>query len=133
MLPLGRKILAAQPFSTVLGAELHELAGGRAEIRIPVQRFMMQQHGVLHGGVIAYAADNTIAFAAGSILGEGVVNAAHFIQYLKPARGHTVVARATVAHHSTRSAACRCEVYVTGDDGGEQLCAVAQGSVAVRG
>lgn len=69
MLGPGRRILASQPFSVLLDAELLRLGDGRAELRIPVRAELKQQHGFVHGGVISYAADNALTFAGGSALG----------------------------------------------------------------
>ncbi len=50
------------------------------------------------------------------------------INYLKPARGGFLVARAGVVHHGKRQAVCRCDVFAV-DQGGETLCANAQGMI----
>lgn len=129
LMDLGRKVLASQPFSVLIGAELIKLETGAAEIHIPVKQELKQQHGFLHGGVISYAADNAITFAGGSVLGESVVTAEFKINYLKPCVGKLLVARSTVIDHGKRSAVCRCEIFMI-DDEGERLCAVAQGTVS---
>ena len=126
---LGREILASQPFSVLLGAELRGLSSGAAEIRVPIGPQLLQQHGSVHGGVIGYAADNAITFAGGSVLGPAVVTSEFKINYLRPARGDFLTARATVIHHGRRQAVCRCDVFAL-EDGDEVLCASAQGTVA---
>ena len=65
MLDLGRKTLASQPFSVLLGAELLGLSPGMAEIKVPIRPQLGQQHGFVHGGVISHAADNVLTFAGG--------------------------------------------------------------------
>ena len=130
LLAIGQKVLASQPFSVLIGAVLVRLEAGVAEIHIPVDQALKQQHGFVHGGVISYAADNAITFAAGSVLGQSVVTAEFKINYLKPCLAKLLVARATVIHHGKRSAVCRCEIFMLGDDE-EKLCAVAQGTVSV--
>ena len=129
MLDLGRKILASQPFSVLLGAELPDLSPGMAEIKVPIRPQLGQQHGFVHGGVISYAADNALTFAGGSILGPAVVTSEFKINYAKPAQGDFLLARATVLHHGRRQAVCRCDVFAS-DEGAEVLCATAQGTVA---
>ena len=57
ILAFGRQVLASQPFSRLLGAELHDFANGRAELHIPIRDNLKQQHGFAHGGVVSYAAD----------------------------------------------------------------------------
>ena len=51
------------------------------------------------------------------------------INYVRPAMGDFIVARATVVHAGKSQAVCRCEVVVS-DGGKESLCAVAQGTIA---
>ncbi len=128
MLDPGRKILASQPFSVFLGAELTGLSAGAAELRIPIRPEFGQQHGFVHGGIVSYAADNALTFAGGSVLGTGVVTSEFKINYLRPARGELLVARATVVHHGKRQAVCRCEVYAL-ENGNETPCAIAQGTI----
>lgn len=129
MLTWGRQILASQPFSVLLGAELLSFSEGRAELKIPIKADLKQQHGFVHGGVISYAADNALTYAGGSALGPGVVTSEFKINYVRPAMGEFLVARASVMHSGKNQAVCRCEVYVS-DKGTETLCAIAQGTIA---
>jgi uncharacterized protein (TIGR00369 family) len=125
---LGQQVLAAQPFSRLLGAQLTVFQRGRAELTVPITPDLLQQHGFVHGGVLSYAADNALTFAGGSVLGPAVVTAEYKINYLKPARGERLIARATVIGAGARQAVCRCDVWaVTADE--EILCATAQGTI----
>ena len=83
----GKQALASQPFSVLVGAELLSFAPGRVELKIPITDRLKQQHGFVHGGVIAYMADNALTFAGGSVLGPAVVSGEFKINYLRPARG----------------------------------------------
>ena len=129
MLDSGRKILASQPFSVLLGAELLGLSPGTAEIKVPISPQLGQQHGFVHGGVVSYAADNALTFAGGSVLGPAVVTSEFKINYLRPARGDYLIARASVLHHGRRQAVCRCDVFAS-DDGTEVVCATSQGTIS---
>jgi len=129
LMAIGQKVLASQPFSVLIGAQLVKLEAGAAEIHIPVQQALKQQHGFLHGGVISYAADNAITFAGGSLLGPSVVTAEFKINFLKPCMGKLLVARATVIDQGKRRTVCRCEIFMI-DGEEEKLCAVAQGTVS---
>ena len=51
------------------------------------------------------------------------------VNYLRPARGDWLVARAETLHCGRTQAVCRCEVYAVAD-GVEKLCAAAQGTIA---
>ena len=50
MLELGKRILAQQPFSILIGAELVTFSQGLTELKIPIHSDLMQQHGFVHGG-----------------------------------------------------------------------------------
>ncbi len=128
MLEYGRQVLAAQPFSVYLGAELVGFAPGLAELRIPIRPELMQQHGFVHGGVVSYAADNALTYAGGAALGRGVVTSEFKINYVRPARGDALIARATVVHAGESQAVCRCDVFAV-VQGAETLCASAQGTI----
>lgn len=128
---LAQQVLAAQPFSALVGAELASIEEGKAELRIPIKKELQQQNGFLHGGVLSYAADNAITFAAGSVLGAAVVTQEYKINYLRPATGRLLRAEAKVLSRTKRLAVCSCEIFAEEDGGESRLCAVAFGSVAV--
>ncbi len=115
--------------SRLLGARLTTFGDGAATLEIDVREELLQQNGFLHGGVLSYAADNALTFAAGTTLGAAVLTGGFSIQYLRPATGRTLAARATVVHTGRRQAVVRCDLRIVGDDGTETLCAVAQGTV----
>ena len=128
-LAMGREVLAAQPFSRLIGAELATFSKGRCELHVPVSDSVKQQHGFVHGGVLSYAADNALTYAGGSALGMLVVTAEFKINYLRPAIGDRLIARAEAVHTGKTQSVCRCDVFVL-KDGEEKLCAVAQGTIA---
>lgn len=126
----AKAALAAQPFSVLLGAELLVFVPGRAALRIPIRDDLKQQHGFVHGGVLSYAADNALTFAGGTALGPGVVTSEFTINYVRPAIGESIVARAVVVHAGKNQAVCRCDVFVV-RRGDERLCATAQGTITL--
>lgn len=130
LLAQGRLVLSRQPFSELLGAQLRELQPGRAELRLPIFNALLQQHGFVHGGVLAYLADNAIAFAGGSLIGGAVVSSGIEISFLRPARGRELVATASVIHPGRSLVLCRTDIMAVGEDGQVVLCAVAQGRVS---
>ncbi|MCY1206284.1 hypothetical protein D9M68_238880 [compost metagenome] len=121
--------LLEQPFSDLLNAEILAIGPGRCELRVPVRRDL-QQHGFLHGGVVSYAADNALTIAGYRAMSEAVVTSEFKINYVRPAIGDAIVARAQCVHAGKTQAVCRCEAYAV-SDGTEKLCAVAQGTVAL--
>jgi uncharacterized protein (TIGR00369 family) len=120
-------VLQRQPFSVMLNARITDFQPGRVVLVVPVASSLLQQHGYVHGGVVAYAVDNALTFAAGSVLGPAVLTSNISVEYVAPCLGD-IEAVAWVAASTTRSATCRCEVTVDGT-----VCAVGQGSVRSAG
>ncbi|MFC4908815.1 PaaI family thioesterase [Actinomadura gamaensis] len=130
-LDLARKVLAAQPFSRLLGARITEFGDGAATLELDIRDELRQQNGFVHGGVLAYAADNTLTFAAGSVVGANLITAGFTVDYMKPAVGAILRARAEVVRAGRTRVISRCDITTVDGEGGETLCAVAQGSIAV--
>jgi uncharacterized protein (TIGR00369 family) len=128
LLTLGRNVLAQQPFSRLLGAELSAWHGGACTLELPLRPELLQQNGFAHGGVVSYLADNALTYAGGAALGTGVVTSEFKINYVRPAVGERLIARASTAAVSRTQAVCRCDVFAL-RDGQEKLCAVAQGTI----
>lgn len=124
--------LRSQPFSMLLNAELTSFAQGAVELRVPITGDIKQQHGFVHGGVVSYAADNALTFAGGAALGPAVVTSEFKINYVRPAKGEELVARASVVHAGKSQAVSQCQVFAVAG-GREVLCAVAQGTVTCLG
>ena len=129
LLAWGREVLASQPFSVLLGAELHALSPGQAELHLPLAPKLLQQHGFAHGGVVSYLADNALTYAGGAAMQLPVVTGEFKINYTRPAIGERLIARAKAVHVGSSQSVCTCEVFVV-KDGVEKLCAVAQGTIA---
>jgi uncharacterized protein (TIGR00369 family) len=132
-LALARKALAAQPFSVLLGARLVAFGGGTATLELDLREELCQQYGSVHGGVLGYAAENAMAFAAGSVTGDRLLTTGYTIDYVRPAVGTLLRAHAQVVRTGRTRAVSRCDLSVLDDTGTQTLCAVAQGAVAVSG
>ena len=128
-LEIGREVLAEQPFSRLIGADLVALRPGHCELGVSVTGQLKQQNGFAHGGVVSYLADNALTYAGGTAMRVPVVTAEFKINYLRPAVGDWLVARADAVYVSRSQAVCRCDVFAV-KDGEEKLCAVAQGTIA---
>jgi len=127
-LAMGREVLSRQPFSRLLGAELVALEPGRCELAVALGAELKQQDGFAHGGVVSYLADNALTYAGGTAMGVPVVTSEYKINYVRPAIGERLVARARATHVSRSQAVCQCEVYAIGASS-EKLCAIAQGTI----
>jgi len=131
-LAMGREVLAKQPFSVLLGAELIALEPGRCELGIVITEQLKQQMGFAHGGVVSYLADNALTYAGGTAMRVPVVTSEYKINYVRPAIGERLIARARAVHVSQSQAVCQCEVFAL-TAGQETLCAIAQGTIARLG
>ncbi|MBF6476023.1 PaaI family thioesterase [Nocardia gipuzkoensis] len=124
----ARKVLAAQPFAALVGTELTAFGDGAATLIIPLRHELTQQFGYVHGGVLAYAADNALTFAAGTVLGANVLTGGVTVTYLRPAAGARLRVEASVTGATRRQAVAHCWIYAESPDREPVLCAVAQGT-----
>jgi uncharacterized protein (TIGR00369 family) len=124
------EVFNGQAFSALLGAQLRSFGDGVAVIEVPHRAELLQQGGFLHGGVIAYAIDNAITFAAGTVLGTSILTSGISIVYLRPA-GASITATATVVGSTRRQAVVRCEVHSTDTTGRPTLIATGQGTATI--
>lgn len=127
-LAMGRDILAKQPFSVLLGAELAALSPGQVDLQLVLKPEHLQQNGFAHGGIVSYLADNALTYAGGTAMQVPVVTSEFKINYVRPAVGERLIARASAEAVSKTQAVCRCEVFAV-KDGAEKLCALAQGTI----
>ncbi|PBB05721.1 PaaI family thioesterase [Salimicrobium humidisoli] len=125
----AEQALKAQTFSQLVGTELKEYKPGEVVLEIPIKDNLLQQHKFVHGGVVSYAADNALTFAGGSTLGPNVLTSEYKINYVRPAFGEKLIARASVIYSGKRQAVCRCDVFVQDVEGEEKLCATSQGTI----
>jgi len=108
---------------------MHALSPGFIDLQLPVTDKIRQQNGFVHGGALSYLADNALTFAGGTAMQVPVVTAEYKINYVRPAIGDRLIARAKAVHVGQSQSVCICEVFaVTG--GEEKLCAIAQGTIA---
>jgi uncharacterized protein (TIGR00369 family) len=124
----GRKAIASQPFSQLLGTEVLTLGAGTVELALNVTDTLKQQNGFVHGGVLSYLADNALTFAGGTAMQTPVVTSEYKVNYLRPAIGQRLIVRANAVHTGKSQSVCRCEVYVV-NEGQEKLCAIGQGTI----
>ena len=130
-LELAQKVLAEQPFSRLLGARVTAFGDGEATLELDIRQELLQQYGFVHGGVVSYAADNTLTLAAATVVGPGLITSGFTIDYLRPATGEILRAHAQVVRAGRTRVVSRCDVSTVDTDGKQTLCAVAQGNIAV--
>lgn len=129
MTQLAVQILAAQPFSQHVGAEVVSFGAGEAVLSVDIQPHHLQQYGLVHGGMFGYLADVTIAFVGGSVLGPSVLSTGFTVDLLGNVREGQLLALGRVVHATDTQAVCSVEISAQLPDGSSKVCAVAQGTV----
>ncbi len=125
----AQAVLAAQPFSAMMGTTLSQYDGEGVTLELDLKPEHLQQHGYVHGGVQCYLADNALTFAGGQRLGPAVLTAGVNLSYLRPASGERLIARASVQAATSRSAVTQVEISAL-KDGQEYVCSVGSGTIS---
>lgn len=128
ILRAARAILASQPFSEMLGTQIVSCDASGVAIQLSLTPNLCESNGFAHGGVLAYLADVSISFAAGVAVGPPILTAEIKINYLRPAVGDKLVARATALGAGRNQGVARCDIYTVAG-GTEKLCATGLGTV----
>lgn len=109
---------ARQSLMTTVGATLDVVEPGLVEIALPRRDGNLQQHGFVHGGVVAAIADSAAGYAALSLMsaGFGVLTVEFKISFLAPAAQPRLLARGTVEKAGRMLSVVRAEVFgIEGD------------------
>lgn len=80
---------ARQGAMATLGAQLVLVEPGRVAIELPWTAGLSQQHGFLHGGIVAAVLDSACGYAGFTLMpeGTGVLSIEFKINFLAPAKG----------------------------------------------
>lgn len=115
-----RESFARQRAMETLGARLLRVAPGEVEVGLDFDEALTQQHGYMHGGVVAAAADTACGYAALTLAGAGseVLSVEFKLNLLSPAAGERFVARARVVRSGRNIAVCAGDVFAL--RGGEE-------------
>lgn len=119
-----------QRFMATIGARLARVAPGEVDIELAVRDDLVQQHGFLHAGVLATAADSACGYAALSLMptGVAVLSVEFKINLLAPAAGDRIVARGRVIRAGKTVTVCWGDVTAyTGES--ERLVATMVGTM----
>ena len=84
-----RDSFARQPAMGLVGASLGEMAPGAVSIELPFSNQVTQQHGYIHGGVVAMIADSAAGYTAFSLVPDGatILTVEYKMNFLVPAEG----------------------------------------------
>lgn len=96
-----------------LGASLESIESGTVTITCGFDERMTQQHGLLHGGVLASLADVACGYAALSVMpaDREVLTVEFKINFLKPAKTDRLIAVGNVVHSGRTLTVCEGSVF----------------------
>jgi uncharacterized protein (TIGR00369 family) len=130
-----RASFARQAFMQTIGARIVSVEPGTVVIEWPYSLALAQQHGFLHAGVVAAAADSACGYAALTMMESdaGVLSVEFKVNLMKPAAGELFRATARVVRAGRTLTVCSAEVQAFAS-GKETTIAVMQGTMmSVRG
>jgi uncharacterized protein (TIGR00369 family) len=116
--------ITAKGFTHAAGFRIVAVEAGSAELSLPRRPDLLQFFGHCHGGVITALADQAAGIAITSSLPAGRIGVTVEIKvnFLSPADGHELIARAKTLKMSGSIGVATVEVF-TRDDTSERLCA----------
>ncbi len=125
-----RASFATQRAMTLVGAEIVVVEPGLVEIELPFSDGITQQHGFVHGGIVAMVADSAAGYAANTLTDAdaSVLTVEYKINFVAPAEGERLVARGEVVKSGRTLLITRAEVFGL-RDGKMTPCAVMQQTI----
>ena len=125
-----RDSFAQQKVMQTFSASLGKIAPGEVEIVLPFRDDLTQQDGFLHAGVISTILDSACGYAAYTLMPEKAnVLAVEFkINFLSPAIGECVIARARVKKPGRTLTVCEADAFAV-QGGAEKLVAAMQSTM----
>jgi uncharacterized protein (TIGR00369 family) len=123
-----------QTFMATIGAQLTRVAPGEVDVSVAMRPDLVQQHGFLHAGVLASAADSACGYAALSLMpaGTAVLSVEFKINLLAPAAGGRVIARGSVLRAGKSITVCRGDVTVYDGDSEKLVATMVATMMTVR-
>jgi uncharacterized protein (TIGR00369 family) len=115
---------------TAIGASIGPISPGSVEIALRPSAVTSQQHGFVHGGIVSAIADTAAGYSALSIMppGTGVLTVEFKINFVSPAVGDRIIARARVLKPGRILVLTQAEVFAE-TAGAEKLIAVLVGTM----
>ena len=113
-----RDSFSRQPFMALVGAKMTELSAGFCELSVMKHADLMQQHEFFHGGLVVSIADSAAGYAAYSLFPKEstVLTVELKTNFLNPANGDGLAARATVISQSETLYHVKADVYSVTDE-----------------
>lgn len=111
-----RDSFGRQSFMTEIGAAISHLEPGICEVTLPMRPGLTQQHGFFHGGLVAALSDSAAGYACYSLYppDSTILTTEYKVNFLNPADGEFLRARAEVLKSGRTLFICRADVYAEG-------------------
>src|SRR3990172_2393721 len=125
-----RESFARQRVMQTIGASMTRVSPGEVEIALPFREDLTQQHGFLHAGIVSTIADSACGYAAYSLMpaDAAVLTVEYKVNFLSPAQGDRMIARARVIKPGRTVTVCTCNVFAV-TDGRERIIATMLGTL----
>ncbi len=125
-----RGSFARQRVMQAIGASLTRVTPGEVEIVLPFRQDLTQQHGFLHAGIVSTIADSACGYAAYSLMpaDAAVLTVEYKVNFLSPAQGDRMIARARVTKPGRTVTVCTCDVFAM-KNGQERIVATMLGTI----
>jgi len=119
-----RASFARQGLMETIGARLTAVAPGAVEIELPFRADLTQQHGFIHGGIVAGVLDSACGYAALSLMPakSAVLTIEYKVNFVAPAAGARLIAYGHVTRPGRTITVCAGDLFAR-SDGEEKLVA----------
>jgi uncharacterized protein (TIGR00369 family) len=126
----AREAFARQGIMQTIGASISKCAPGSFEITLPYDDRLSQQHGFLHGGIVATILDSACGFAAFTLMAEDaeILSIEFKTNFLAPAHGDTFFARGQVVKPGRTITVAEAELYAV-ENSSEKMVATMHGTL----
>ena len=130
-----RASFARQAMMGTIGASLTRVPPGEVDVEVAVSPAIGQQHGFVHAGAVATAADSAAGYAALTLMppGAGVLTAEFKINLLAPAEGERLIARGRVVKAGRSLIVAQTEVYAEREGEQKLVALLTATAVVVQG
>ncbi len=129
-----RTSFARQGLNETIGARLGHVTAGQAEIEVPFNPAVTQDHGFFHGSVIGAIGDSACGYAAMTLTPPNaeVLTVEYKINFVSPAQGDRLLARGRVTKPGRTITVCSADIYAM-SSGKETLVATMLGTILMIG
>ena len=123
---LVERVTGLPGFTSAIGTRVTAVAAGEVQLAVDRRPDLLQFNGYFHGGVVAALADHAAGGAVTTALPDGKIGVTIdlHINYLAPARGEALIARAKAIQVGSTISVARVDLFtvIAGD---EHACAAA--------